>query len=192
VHPWLARCGVGIDATLKLPKAQTGGIKYMSVYQRAVEYERGSLVGMTPGIPAVAPLPGDSGLGAVQTLLPAGRILKPRSPRCPPWTAFTASAPAPPFHVAGDPRHPYHSQRHISPGPRSTCGRGAVREAGRHQRPSYGRVGSLAPKKKAPTGTMPEPKSPWYDNQRLGSIPSASNARTWNWFPACWRRHGST
>jgi hypothetical protein len=29
---------------LKLAEAQAGGIKYMGVYQRAVEYERGSLV----------------------------------------------------------------------------------------------------------------------------------------------------
>ena len=29
---------------LKLAEAQAGGIKYMGVYQRAVEYEHGSLV----------------------------------------------------------------------------------------------------------------------------------------------------
>ena len=44
MHPWLARCGAGTNARLKLAEAQAGGIKYMGVYQRAVEYERGSLV----------------------------------------------------------------------------------------------------------------------------------------------------
>jgi hypothetical protein len=49
-----------------------------------------------------------------------------------------------------------------------------------------------APEENGHDDTLPGPKSPWYDNQRLGSIPKRiSNARRWNWFPACWRRRGS-